>query len=241
MSNKALLAPRESATVALLREHQQQLQVLMLQKHAALNYGGSWVFPGGMVEPGDIRQVSQSNKIEQRNQAALIAAVRETEEETGLRLDANNIKPFSNWLTPKFRIKRYNTLFLIGQLSGIMANNDIAIDGEEIVASQWIQPAKALAAQANGEMVLTGPSFVTLSQLAAFNTSDEAITAMLNGGIAWYEPRGLKTDTGVATIYQGDAAYQQAELSIEALLTSGHPHHRLYMHNELPWEFTDSR
>ncbi len=228
-------APRESATVVLLREHQDNLEVLMLQKNAAINYGGSWVFPGGVVEEQDKQGVTLD-----REAQALATVLRETQEETGFQLEADSLRPFSNWLTPKLRIKRYNTLFFIAALPSEHAHTTVKIDGEEIVASRWIRPADALAAQASGEMVLNGPSYVTLSQLKRFS---EAITAVasLTEQISWYEPRGLKTSTGIATVYQGDSAYEFADLNEQALIDAGEPHHRLYMHKSAAWEFLDSR
>jgi hypothetical protein len=45
---------RQAATVLLLREQQDDLEVLMMRRGAALSFmAGMWVFPGGRMEPAD--------------------------------------------------------------------------------------------------------------------------------------------------------------------------------------------
>ncbi len=44
---------RPSATVMLLRETAGRLEVLLQRRASTLWFGGTWVYPGGMVDPGD--------------------------------------------------------------------------------------------------------------------------------------------------------------------------------------------
>ena len=232
---------RESATAVLLREFDGELQALLLQKNAGLTYGGTWVFPGGVVDKQDHATAQEQFGNTERTNQALITVLRETQEETGLQLRPDQLHAFSNWLTPNFRIKRYNTLFFIAALDKRQASQKITVDGEEIVAASWISPTKALAAQAQGAMALNGPSFVILSQLLQFASTKPAVRRLSSGGISWYEPRATKTDTGVATVYHGDASYHFPELDAEILERHHQPAHRLYMHKAQPWDYVDSR
>lgn len=242
MTPEELKPPRESATVVVLRQQAESFEVLMLKKHAALNYGGSWVFPGGIVEVQDQEHAQNQYGKSDRTHLALAAVVREAKEETGLTLPPHSLKPFANWLTPKLKkMKRYNTLFFICQLDDSAINDAITVDGEEIVAAQWLQAAQALSAHQQGEMILNGPSFVSLVQLSQFTTAQEAIQGLCADGISNYQPRGIKTEDGVATVYPGDGAYESAELNAHILATSPQPRHRLYMNQDLPWEYQDSR
>jgi len=74
--------PRPAATVLLLREAPGAIEVLMTRRHAELAVlGGSWVFPGGVVEPQD----APAAKYDPLG-AIRVAACRETFEEAGVLL-----------------------------------------------------------------------------------------------------------------------------------------------------------
>lgn len=232
---------RESATVVLLRDTDTGPEVLMLQKNTDINYGGSWVFPGGVVDPEDAEVAQTILQDQSREAIAKITAIRETQEETGLRIQHNDLQAFSNWLTPKLRIKRYNALFFVSKLADSHSRSEIVIDEQEIIAAQWIRPSDALAAQKAQTMELNGPSFVTLSQLQNAIHAQHAVKRLVGQGVDYYQPRGCKTSTGVATVYHGDAAYDAPELSESTLNEVCEPLHRLFMHHDRPWEYLDTR
>jgi len=237
MTDADLDTIRESATAVLLREAPEGFEVLMLQKNATLNYGGSWVFPGGVTEEVDHDFALHSLGSGDRESAALATVIRETTEETGLKVEAKELRAFSNWLTPKLKIKRYNTLFFVAVLSPRLAQQPIQIDDSEIVAYQWIRPSEALEQQARQEMALNGPSYVTLSQLSASSSASHAADSLCRDGITWYEPRGAKTDSGIITVYAGDVAYDHDPLNKEALENNDGPRNRLYMNKAKPWKY----
>lgn len=92
--------PRRAATVVLLRESGEGLEVLMLRRHAAVEFAGdAWVFPGGTVEEADrglpperwrgIDPAALAPRFGDPARDVLglhVAAVRETFEEAGLLL-----------------------------------------------------------------------------------------------------------------------------------------------------------
>lgn len=231
--------PLESATAVLLRPAIARFEVLMLKKNSSINYGGSWVFPGGVVEACD--QLKTNDEDDTRIATARRTAIRETAEETGLSLEPRQLLAFSNWLTPKLKIKRYNTLFFVAVLNDQQSNQAIKIDREEIVDFQWASPKTLLDAQNNGEILLNGPSFVTLSMLNKAQTANNAGDLLVEDTITYYHPRGLKTTDGLATLYEGDSAYETQKLDAETVVSHQHPQHRLYMRNSGPWEFIDTR
>jgi len=94
----------------------------MVQKNPNLNYGGNWVFPGGMVEAIDQAQTP----IEQ----AKLAAARETKEETNLNLEPKKLITMSHWVTPVELSKRYATWFF---LTNIKEQQELHIDNQEII------------------------------------------------------------------------------------------------------------
>ena len=69
-----------AATVILLRDAMDGLEVLMLRRNRALRaFGGAWVFPGGRVDDTDGPDLDEISR-------AKITAARETQEETGLSI-----------------------------------------------------------------------------------------------------------------------------------------------------------
>lgn len=76
--------PRDAATVVVVREAKPGLEVLLLQRAERGDHNsGAWVFPGGLVDPGD----REAEGLE----AFRLAAVRECFEESGIlfAVDAN--------------------------------------------------------------------------------------------------------------------------------------------------------
>lgn len=238
---KQLDKPTESATVVLLRNTSRRPEVLMLQKNTKINYGGNWVFPGGVVEDRDVALASQQFGNADRTSIAKITVARETWEETGIAITANDLQPISNWLTPKFRVRRYNTLFFVAVLASTESKAPVVIDQQEIIDSRWLTAEAALAAHASGSLELTGPSYVTLSLLRGCPDVDQARRVLVGSGVDQFEPRGLKTATGFATLYHGDCAYHNEELDEASIAAVNGPQHRLFMHQALPWEYIDSR
>ena len=51
--NTASLSPTPAATILLLRDGLESIEVFMLKRAAASNFGNAWVFPGGKVDASD--------------------------------------------------------------------------------------------------------------------------------------------------------------------------------------------
>jgi 8-oxo-dGTP pyrophosphatase MutT (NUDIX family) len=91
-------APRDAATVMIVRTADAGIEVLMLRRTAAMKFApGAYVFPGGSVDPDDYSGVgwqgpsaaefgSRLGAPEQVARALVCAAVRETFEESGVLL-----------------------------------------------------------------------------------------------------------------------------------------------------------
>ena len=77
---------RPAATVMLLRQGKEGLEVLLLKRNKKLKFAPAfWVFPGGKIDQEDI--IAGANPVE----AAKIAAVREAEEEAGVSVTIEKI------------------------------------------------------------------------------------------------------------------------------------------------------
>ena len=132
--NVSALIP--AATVVLVRDGDSAVEVLMLRKNSKITFGGMWVFPGGKIDAADYPggEVSPDNI----DAAARAAAVRETQEEAGITVDAQDYVFLSHWTPPPGQQKRFATWFFVAKVEGAM---DIAIDDGEIKDHAWLNPA----------------------------------------------------------------------------------------------------
>ena len=228
--------PRPSATIVLLRDNAGELETLMLQKNRTINYDGSWVFPGGVIDSEDYRSAEQTLGDASLENTARVAAARESFEEAGLTLQPESFTAFAHWITPKMRAKRYATWFFACDAN--LVDENVVIDQGEIVAARWITPAQALAEQANGNIMLNGPSYVTLAELQYAQDTTSAMANYQQRDTEFFEPRGFLTDRGVATLYHGDHAYDLPEPNQQsAHMQKNAALHRLYMHKQGAWQY----
>ncbi|MDN5804242.1 MAG: NUDIX hydrolase, partial [Microlunatus sp.] len=90
--------PRLSASVVLCRDGASGLETYLLHRHARMAFAASMVvFPGGGVDAADAAA----------DDPFLTCALRETEEETGVALDATDLIHWARWITPEVHPLRY--------------------------------------------------------------------------------------------------------------------------------------
>src|SRR5262249_38456976 len=157
--------PRDAATLMLIDRSGPAAKVLLGRRHASHKFmPGKFVFPGGRVEPID-RRMASATPIEprvetrlmrrtqrpsrERARAILLAAIRETFEETGLLIGTKRSTPVRSpggpWdafvaagvvpdlasvhfvaraVTPPGRLKRFDTRFFAVDAGSIAARQD---------------------------------------------------------------------------------------------------------------------
>lgn len=209
---------RPAATVAVLRKplesRRGELEVLLLRRAQGLSFhGGAWVFPGGRVDATDGAGADLLTPYR-------AAAVREAREEAGLVLSPHSLTPFSHWTTPEGRTRRFATWFFLAEVAH---DAEVVIDGGEIHAHRWCTPQEALALQAQGELELPPPTFVSLSVLARAACIADALCAARGDAPPVFVPRPRAHPQGAVSLYEGDAAYAGAALDAPG------PRHRLWM------------
>lgn len=124
---------RASATVILWRKAP-TLEVFLVERSLKTRFfPGYHAFPGGVLDPGD----------GEGPDARRVAAIREVEEETGIKLEKNALLPAGRLVTPPFGPVRYDTSFFFAEL-GIDATPQV--DGKELVSGRWWRPEEALFA-----------------------------------------------------------------------------------------------
>ncbi|MEM9131360.1 MAG: NUDIX hydrolase [Actinomycetota bacterium] len=223
-----------AATVLLVRDGAEGLEVLMLRRNSKIAFGGAWVFPGGAVEPDD-RTTAEATVAatvdgdgsdgDAVKAAARVAAVRETDEETGLQIGHDDLELWSYWEPPgrptmqgKGPVRRFSTWFFVSPAP----DGDVAIDGGEIHEHRWLRPADALDLRRVGEIELVPPTWVTLTQLGAHDTVAAALEwARLTTSM---EFRTRPINRAPLTLaWAGDAAYDGGPIDAAG------PRHRLTM------------
>jgi len=198
------VAPRPASTLALLREHEGMLQVLLVQRNADLRFAaGAWVFPGGAVDPADYLGADGEE------QAARHAAVRETHEETGLAVDVSCMAPLSHWTTPATEKRRFSTWIFAAPLAD-EAHCQPVVDGSEIIAARWVAPARALLEQRTGELALMPPTLITLLDLARFADIAAVMANTRQRQVPTVAPVLCRFEETVHLLLPGDCGYAQA-------------------------------
>ncbi|MEZ5571939.1 MAG: NUDIX hydrolase [Halioglobus sp.] len=206
-----------AATVVLVRDGDAGLEALLVQRNQAVQHmGGMWVFPGGKVDeadyPGDRDEY----------QAAVNAAIRETHEEAGVQVTADQLVYLSHWTTPEGAKRRFATWFFLTILED---GQEVKVDGGEIAHHRWVSPAKALSESADEEhpLRLMPPTYVSLADIADCDSCAQARALMGRRKAIMYAPRMVGVEGGLCFLYEGDAGYDDVSLSVEG------DRHRLYM------------
>ncbi len=198
MSDQSEVPVHPAATVVLLRDGADGLDILFVRRNAALDFhGGAWVFPGGRIDPPDY---AGGDDVEQ---AARRAAVREAHEEAGVEISAEDLVHIANWTTPAGLPKRFAAWFY----AVAAGREEVRVDGGEIDDYRWMRPAAAIVAHDGGEIMLPPPTFVTTLQLAEFITVEEALSALSRRDPGDYVPRAHDVPGGRVSLYEGDAGY----------------------------------
>ena len=91
-------------------------------------------------------------------------------EDLDLTLRTDLLVPLSRWVTPVPSPRRFDTRFFAAALPGGAVPS---FEGGEVAAHEWLRPSDALAAMADGRIVLWVPTSSTLQQLAFATSLDD--------------------------------------------------------------------
>ena len=213
-----------AATVVLLRDAPDGLQVLLLERprHRG-SFAGAWVFPGGVVDPQDYdggagdktghdaAELDAAELDDAEIAAARRAGVRETAEETGLQVAEPDLVLLSCWVPPPEAPRRYRTWFFLAQAPA----GEPVLSPEEHVDALWLTPAEAFRRERAGGLELLPPTWVTLHGLLGRATAAEALAGAAAASPETYVtrqlPAGEGEGEGPVMVWAGDAEYADAE------------------------------
>lgn len=168
---KATIKPRDAATLILVRFDGPSPRILMGQRHEAHAFlPNKYVFPGGRCEATDgllpVENEGESVTLQKlklrmgakpshrKARGVLVAALRETFEETGLLAgratagaapDLSGLIYFARAITPPGRSRRFDSRFFVAN-ADIISNLDAphALENEELLRINWVTLAEAL-------------------------------------------------------------------------------------------------
>lgn len=216
--------PLPSATVMLLRDAPAGLQVLLMRRHAASGVlGGVHVFPGGKLDPDDLAHPSPDvpaalltalaePALDVATAAALyLAAVRETWEECGLRLDVASLWPWSRWITPRqpsVTNKRFDTRFFV---AAAPAGQDARHDDHEATEVVWTTPREGLQRYWAGEIDLAPPQIMSLAELARLQNVQQALALARSRPPGLIEPEPFDENGCRVICYPGDPRHSRRQ------------------------------
>lgn len=152
--------PRPAATLAVVRDSDRGLEILLTVRPTELRFmGGAVVFPGGAVEVGDTDERA--------------TALREAGEEVGFP-DQNPdlLVSAGRWVTPLGAPIRFDTVFFVTRAP---EGWEPRPDPREVAACMWSTPAEALTQLAAGELVMAPPTIEMLQRLDAFSSVAQTI------------------------------------------------------------------
>ena len=204
-----------AATVVLLRDGAQGIEVLLLERprHTG-TFAGAWVFPGGRVDPEDYDAAGSVppglqpyRDAEEDLPAARIAGVREAAEETGLVLAPDSLVDLSCWIPPLQASKRLRTWFFLARSPG----SEVRLNPGELIDYAWLTPAAALERHRDGKMLLVAPTFVTLTLLQQFQDTAAALAHAAGTEPETFNSRLLDgQEPDAVIVWQGDEQYPGA-------------------------------
>ncbi|MGO4246631.1 NUDIX domain-containing protein [Paenarthrobacter sp. RAF54_2] len=182
--------PRLAASVILLRDAPGGLEAFVQHRVTTMDFAaGMVVFPGGRVDAADQDGWDYPADLLERHAAdwrltsiavdtehapaksgmVLTAALREVWEEAGLTLDASDLRPWANWVTPTDMPKRFDTYFYVAKPA---PDAEPQHQTTEAWQSLWMPVDGILTAEASGTLQLMPPTYYLLKEIAGLGTVD---------------------------------------------------------------------
>jgi 8-oxo-dGTP pyrophosphatase MutT (NUDIX family) len=138
-----------------------------------------------------------------------LAAVLEAE---AASLDLGALAYWAHWITPSAEPKRFDTRFFLARHP---AGQTAEVDRHEATEHVWLTPEEAIGRHESGAIFLPPPTWITLRELAAFSSVDQAFEGSRRRSIAAILPKVALIGEEIAVVLPWDPRY--AELEGEAL------------------------
>jgi 8-oxo-dGTP pyrophosphatase MutT (NUDIX family) len=178
-AERVAAVPRAAATVMLVRDGSAGPEVYVQWRVASMAFAPSTVvFPGGGVDPTDhalpvstpgLAELASAMGVDAATAAPFAAAaVREVEEECGVRLTVADLRGRAHWVTPEFEPRRYDTWILAAAMPPDQEATGTTTESDR---SAWVRPRDLLDRHAAGEVRMLPPTVISLEALARFDSA----------------------------------------------------------------------
>ncbi len=234
-------APRDAATVILIRPAGDDVEVFLLRRRKGASFmSGSFVFPGGIAEPGedDLRITAARELFEEAGVLLATAPLADDERlrlrarvlageptaavlaEGGVVLDPAQLHYFAHWITPSAEPRRYDTRFFVALLP---EGQEPRFDAHETVDQAWVRPGDGRARA--GELALPPPQVRSLAELSGARTVAAVLDLAAGRARAPHPimPRLAPSGAGFALLLPWDPAYLTAGTGEAAPMPADHP------------------
>ncbi|MFQ6172179.1 NUDIX hydrolase [Oryzobacter sp. R7] len=197
---------RAAATVMLVRDGSAGPEVYVQRRVRSMAFAPSTVvFPGGGVDPADhalppstpgLAELAGAMGVTAAEAAPFAAAaVREVEEECGVRISVSDLRGRAHWVTPAFEPRRYDTWILAALMPEDQEARETSTESDR---SGWVRAADLLTRHAAGDVRMLPPTVVSLQQLEAF---DDARTFLADRPrVARVLPELVRRDDGTLVL-----------------------------------------
>jgi glyoxylase-like metal-dependent hydrolase (beta-lactamase superfamily II)/8-oxo-dGTP pyrophosphatase MutT (NUDIX family) len=191
-------ATRPAATVLLLRDAPQGLEVLMTRRSATASFApGAYVFPGGVMDAAD-------------GGSPAVAAARECFEELAVRVAADSLHVLARWITDRDLPRRFDVTFFVARMPE--GQTPVADEAEQF-EPVWVRPADALARHEAGSFFMIFPTIRTLERLTKFSDAASVLAACASGEPLWTScPRAGFIKGADARFMEHEMAYGELAL-----------------------------
>lgn len=226
-SDLVLTPPVDAATVMVVRDGAQGLEVLLVRRHGNSGVlGGVHVFPGGKLDTADCAALpdwldrSPEAYAEVLAEPGLdpavavglhVAALRETREECGLQLAPTQLVPWSRWVTPRqpsVTNKRFDTRFFVAPAP---VGQKAVHDNHEATEVVWTSPRAGLERFWAGDIDLAPPQIMSLVQLLRLPDVAQVMVVARSRAPALIEPEPFDLDRERVICYPGDPLHPVCE------------------------------
>jgi 8-oxo-dGTP pyrophosphatase MutT (NUDIX family) len=214
---------RPAATLLVVRDGVEGIEVVMGRRPPGGPFGDVWVFPGGAVDPED-RAAAPDDETAWR-----LAALRETWEEVGLAVTdpagvpippgvesvhlrmaaagvgfaVSRLVYLSNWVTPIFVPKRFDTHFFVVESDGDL------FSGDELAEVAWMSVESVLTRHGRGEYPMIFPTLSHLRYVSQFSRVDDfLVEARSMDTIPAIEPRPFERGSKTELIVDNDPRFR---------------------------------
>ena len=200
MDSMTVATLRPAATVVVVRDAAEGFEVLMVRRNDKVAFmAGAHVFPGGRVDDHD-REKAGGDELG----AYRLAAVRELEEEAGLRVDPAELVMIAHWVTPEIETRRYDTRFFLVR---VPAGQEARHDESETTEFAWMTPRDAIARCERGEIMLPPPTWTTLKRMQRHADVRELFEWATSVAIPRVQPHFYEEEDRKMLTLPGDPTY----------------------------------